>query len=70
MLGSSIFLLLVGLVGTIYGFVQRDSVEYKLASVLEAKEATQIDSILYIGIAALVAGLFLMFFYFYKKSQR
>lgn len=70
MLGAGIFLSLLGLVGVIYGFAQRSSAEYLLASAFGSEEATTVDAILYIGLAALVIGILLLCVHYSKKNKQ
>jgi len=54
---------------TIYGVIQRDTMEYKLASLFGSEEAKTIDTIFYIGIAVLIVGAIFIVAHLTRKEH-
>ena len=52
---------------TIYGAVQRDTMEYKIATAFGFEEAKSIDTMFYIGIAVLIVGAVLIIAHIMKR---
>ena len=68
MLGFSIVLSIIGLIGTIYGMSLRSSAEYALASAFGVKEIGQVDMLFYLGVIALVVGVIMLIVAINKKK--